>query len=223
MFSFLKRNDIVLYYYGVIDFVLFAMLFRRFVTTSTPLQYTELSIEVILVMYVVDLLSGILHIFLDTYTGNNIYIIPHAIGFQKHHEDPHEFCTRAIHRVFVEPALPTMVCGLLFLIDGSIFIYSANYLLCQLLFMVCMLSVQLTHFQAHCINHSTLNPLATRVLLFFQNIRVILNTKDHRKHHTTFDTNFCIFNGWANPLVNWYYRWSRTTVLNKNMEDKAVL
>ena len=28
----------------------------------------------------------------------------------------------------------------------------------------------------------------------------------HRKHHQTFDTNFCIFNGWANPLLNALFR-----------------
>ena len=28
----------------------------------------------------------------------------------------------------------------------------------------------------------------------------------HRRHHQTFDTNFCIFNGWANPPLNTLFR-----------------
>ena len=30
----------------------------------------------------------------------------------------------------------------------------------------------------------------------------MLNPASHKKHHEEFDCNFCIFNGWANPVVN---------------------
>ena len=30
----------------------------------------------------------------------------------------------------------------------------------------------------------------------------MLHPSVHRKHHETFDCNFCIFNGWANGLLN---------------------
>jgi len=31
---------------------------------------------------------------------------------------------------------------------------------------------------------------------------MLLTAEAHKRHHTEFDCNFCIFNGWANPLVN---------------------
>jgi hypothetical protein len=31
---------------------------------------------------------------------------------------------------------------------------------------------------------------------------MLLTAEAHKRHHTEFDVNFCIFNGWANPLLN---------------------
>ena len=31
---------------------------------------------------------------------------------------------------------------------------------------------------------------------------MLLTPEAHKRHHEEFDCNFCIFNGWANPLVN---------------------
>ena len=65
--------------------------------------------------------------------------------------------------------------------------------------------VQASHFWAHQRVHlgaASLPPLVARL----QDARLLLHPDVHRKHHQTFDTNFCIFNGWANPLLNALFR-----------------
>ena len=36
----------------------------------------------------------------------------------------------------------------------------------------------------------------------FQRRRIILHPDAHQQHHEKFNCNFCILNGWANPLMN---------------------
>ena len=35
-----------------------------------------------------------------------------------------------------------------------------------------------------------------------QDWRIILHPDAHQQHHEKFNCNFCILNGWANPLMN---------------------
>lgn len=65
--------------------------------------------------------------------------------------------------------------------------------------------VQWSHFLAHRRVHlgrGSLPPLVARL----QDMRLLLHPDVHRRHHSTFDNNFCIFNGWANPLLNAGFR-----------------
>lgn len=154
-------------------------------------------IKLILTYYFVDLLSGIVHIYLDDYKGNNSFILPHARGFQRHHEDPKEFTTRGIIRVLSEPSIAVLFLNLI----NSYFLN-----LYFLIFTILVNIVQLTHYQAHCINHKTFGKNTMYIFKFLQYAHIILPTKAHSKHHDTFDNNFCILNGWANPFLNLCYR-----------------
>jgi len=64
--------------------------------------------------------------------------------------------------------------------------------------------MQKTHFGAHARNHGVLtyNTWGGAVICFLQDYGVLLSPAVHKKHHEEFDCNFCIFNGWANPVVN---------------------
>ncbi|KAL1522798.1 hypothetical protein AB1Y20_017769 [Prymnesium parvum] len=60
---------------------------------------------------------------------------------------------------------------------------------------------QTSHFLAHRRVHlgrASLPPCVG----FLQDIHFLLHPSVHRPHHETFDCNFCIWNGWANPIVN---------------------
>jgi hypothetical protein len=56
-----------------------------------------------------------------------------------------------------------------------------------------------THFLAHARNHGFMNNWFIEKL---QDYGLLLSPEEHRTHHTRYDRNFCIFNGWANPLIN---------------------
>ena len=65
--------------------------------------------------------------------------------------------------------------------------------------------VQSSHFLAHQRVHlgrSSLPPFVAKL----QDAGLLLHPDVHRRHHETFDCNFCIFNGWANPIVNAGFR-----------------
>ena len=64
--------------------------------------------------------------------------------------------------------------------------------------------MQKFHFLAHARNHGVLTDKDTvgAILCFLQDVGLILSPEEHRRHHEEFDCNFCIANGWANPLLN---------------------
>ena len=59
---------------------------------------------------------------------------------------------------------------------------------------------QQTHFLAHARRRGLLKewPMIERL----QDWRLILHPDAHQQHHEKFNCNFCILNGWANPLMN---------------------
>jgi hypothetical protein len=58
---------------------------------------------------------------------------------------------------------------------------------------------QFTHFLSHARGRGLVQ---SRVLCFMQDWHIILHPETHRSHHVHFDRDFCILNGWGNPLVN---------------------
>lgn len=154
-------------------------------------------IHILSIVYAVDLTSGLVHVYLDNYNGNNPFIVPHAIGFQNHHTDPREFTTRPVAIILSETS------SIVILINLFNFYFLDVYLL---LFTFLIHIVQLTHYQAHCINHNTFSEHTNRILKCLQQHHIILSTESHSNHHQTYDNNFCILTGWANPFLNYCYR-----------------
>jgi hypothetical protein len=76
--------------------------------------------------------------------------------------------------------------------------------------MVLVLSygVQVSHFLAHQRVHHGKQSLPPLVA-YLQDLGLMLHPRVHKQHHDTFDFNFCIFNGWANPMVNAGFRVAR--------------
>ena len=58
---------------------------------------------------------------------------------------------------------------------------------------------QFTHFLAHARGRGLVR---SRVLMKLQDWRIILTHESHQQHHIHFDRNFCILNGWGNPVVD---------------------
>ena len=84
---------------------------------------------------------------------------------------------------------------------------SKSQILCQIICLYGMHISQITHQNAHLTNRLTDDDKQTlkyNFIMFLQDYHIILNPKEHRAHHTSpqYDINFCIVNGWANPLLN---------------------
>lgn len=62
---------------------------------------------------------------------------------------------------------------------------------------------QYTHFAAHARNRGLItNPYYGPIVRKLQDWHIIVNPATHRVHHQHYDRDFCVFNGWANPLLN---------------------
>jgi hypothetical protein len=59
---------------------------------------------------------------------------------------------------------------------------------------------QQTHFLAHARRRGLLKEWP--ILEKLQDWRIILHPDAHQQHHEKFNCNFCILNGWANPVMN---------------------
>jgi len=183
-------------------------------------------VEVVASMFVVDLLSGLVHMFLDYQsiegelkdhveksipairefeTTSRFQTAPpwdkFLWDFQIHHEVPYpsavsewELAMQIIRPV----ALPYVLSGGLYAL-GYISGPAARIWIISLTLSPL---VQATHFAAHRRNHGQLTGVGGTLVSWLQDTGLILHPLTHKRHHETFDCNFCILNGWANPLVN---------------------
>merc|ERR1711964_939140 len=47
----------------------------------------------------------------------------------------------------------------------------------------------------------------TKWIMVMQKLHIFLPPHHHHHHHHTFEGNFCILNGWANPVMNLIFNW----------------
>lgn len=142
-----------------------------------------------------DLLSGIIHWAFDRYGTEDIPILgPSFIKpFRDHHTNPQDICGHN----FVETNGDTCIAGMPLLAAGLI-LDPAHQLFWVSLFFGISMSGFLTN-QFHSWAHEENPP---KVAIFLQKTGLILNPEHHKKHHSgECDSNYCITNGWMNPLV----------------------
>ena len=191
---------------------------------------TDIVIDFLIAIFLADLVSGIVHIVLDYQEVKNTDLrlhvekdIPDIMNFKEtnplfmnaskrdkflwnfhaHHDVPYpssepEFAE--ILKVLI-PSLIILCISYCLYVKGIIKKRGIRILLFATPFFILS---QKIHFLAHARNHNKLNNecFLEKILCFMQDYNIILNPKEHRKHHQTYDCNFCIVNGWANPLLN---------------------
>ena len=185
-------------------------------------------VEIVSSMYMVDLVSGMVHLYLDYQVIDDETLRKHveksivAIqefeksamfrnatfwdqflwDFQIHHQVPFPAAvsewelTMQIARPVALPYIISACAYAMGFLNGS-------FARIWLLTLTWSPFVQATHFAAHRRTHGKLTNSAICVL---QDYGLLLSAASHKKHHEEFDCNFCIFNGWANPVVNWIGR-----------------
>ena len=153
-------------------------------------------------VFATDLVSGLLHIVLDNKRSLEIPVIrPLAEGFQRHHINPKNIYQMSWYKHIFGIHLPLTFLFVVVLIVNSPKLYFSYVSL--VLFMHLM---QMSHRWSH-----TPVSMLSKPVILLQKMRILLTRKAHGVHHNgIYDSNFCIFNGYMNPLLN-----KLTTVFNR--------
>jgi plasmanylethanolamine desaturase len=148
-----------------------------------------------------DFASGLVHWFADTYgTDETPLFGPWLIRpFRQHHSYPRDICTHGLVLTIGNSctlAVPFQA-GLLYLMasDEEVSGTQAFLSLGFNFFAAAVVATNVLHKWAHA-------ERTNRVIAFLQRLRLVLTTNHHDLHHTQpFDSNYCITNGWLNPLL----------------------
>ncbi len=140
--------------------------------------------EIFLGWYVADLLSGLMHLFLDncTFARDWPFIGPLHQDFVNHHDNPDV------------PFSGHVLTNLLKSLATTLPLWPLVYFL-PWFGVPLILGITLSPY-AHNLSHQGGLPnLLQRCYLF-------ISPGEHQKHHEDHARYFCILNGWSNPLLN---------------------
>ena len=172
---------------------------------ARELSWVSLAVVIILgvpiAWILADFVSGLIHWFADTYGADDTPLFgPWLIKpFRQHHLYARDICTHNLVLTIGNSctgAAPLQVGLLYFLLsDDDVSITNAALAFVFNLFTMAMVATNVLHKWAHA---EKTNWLVSRL----QRSRVFLSPAHHHLHHTPpFDSNYCITNGWLNPLL----------------------
>jgi hypothetical protein len=148
-----------------------------------------------------DFISGLVHWAADTYGSEEMpWIGPSLVKpFRLHHIYPRDICTHGLVEttgnvcILAVPAL-SLSFYLMWLMPDSAWL--AFSVVCFALMAAATVATNQFHKWAHQESPSAL-------ARWLQRRRLVLEPQHHKRHHTQpFDCNYCITNGWLNPLLN---------------------
>ena len=148
-----------------------------------------------------DFISGIVHWAADTYGSEDMRVIGPSLvkPFRLHHIYPRDICTHGLVEttgnvcILAVPAL-SLSFYLMWLNPDSVLL--AFSVVCFALMAAATVATNQFHKWAHQEDPSAF-------ARWLQRRRLVLEPRHHKQHHTQpFDSNYCITNGWLNPLLN---------------------
>ena len=148
-----------------------------------------------------DLVSGIVHWAADTYGSEETPLIGPSLvkPFRLHHIYPRDICTHGLVEltgnvcILAVPALSLSLYLLWLMPDSGWLAFAA---ICFALLAAATVATNHFHMWAH-------QESPSRLARWLQRRRIVLEPQHHQMHHTLpFDRNYCITNGWLNPLLN---------------------
>jgi hypothetical protein len=183
--------------------ILMGILVLQYTFRMEPISIIEIITSVVSGLYLADLGTGLIHLYFDIY-GENTLWKPALSEFSEHHPNPQNIIEWSLWKALKETSVVPipLICVLYNLTPLT----SKPQILCQIITLYGMHVSQIIHKYAHLINILTEEQKQTpeyQFVMFLQDIRLIVHPKEHHIHHTgKHDMNFCIVNGWANPLLN---------------------
>jgi hypothetical protein len=174
------------------------------------LHMENVIVSVIIGAYLADLHIGIVHYILDNCKHTNPIQTRISTG---HHKHPTAILDESLIDLFTATSIsPNNAICLLY---NTTSYTSSSQIISQLSFLVGTSLCQVTHQLSHFVNHASKKDKTRfkyKVVKYLQDCNIILTPKIHRVHHQKHDRNFCILNGWANPLLNYIvYSLGKTT------------
>jgi plasmanylethanolamine desaturase len=148
-----------------------------------------------------DFISGIVHWAADTYGSEDMRVIGPSLvkPFRLHHVYPRDICTHGLVETTGNVcilAVPVLF-GCLYLMW---LIPESALLAFSVISFALMAAATVATNQFHKWAHQESPSVLARWL---QRKRLVLEPQHHKRHHTQpFDMNYCITNGWLNPLLN---------------------
>jgi len=146
----------------------------------------------------VEVLSGCLHIVLDNPLFNDWPLIgPAAVGFQHHHHDPAGITRGSYFNFLREHYVGMAVVGM----TGFLYPRSGKGANTLYLFLAEAILLSSLMMASHRWSHTPPTRLPYGVATL-QNVGLLMTQRHHSLHHVGYKINFAIFNGWANPMLN---------------------
>jgi hypothetical protein len=170
------------------------------IITKTNIYYTPIAI---FVGYMIgDFFSGLYHYFMDTYDFS--FIKELHKNFRLHHDNPLSMEKYPLSSTIIEIMPVGIIQGL---ISSYVFINYPLLLLSSITSNLVMCSAQIVHRFAHRRTHEydengNKQYYIPDFIKFLQDKNIILNNKEHRKHHLTEVMNYCISNGNTSGILD---------------------
>lgn len=158
--------------------------------------------------YCADLISGLIHMYIDFGISNHKNPIHKELFLSRvHHHQLERPAKLNYASLWFSPALYSFI--VLALLPGLLVIMlpslaHQNWLGPFWLSVLWFSSVsQVFHAFAH---GKAKHPFAKKVIRILQKCRLMIPPKIHGKHHSEIDCNFSVLNGWSIPLLNFVFK-----------------
>ena len=188
-----------------------ALLITHVLLGSNVLSYLadseELSVldkieSTIIGLYLADFTTGLIHLFLDNYRGEDKVLKKMADEFKEHHENVKPFMDLTIYELLLQTSFTPLALASVVLLPKS-----KKHKLTHIIATYAMHFAQVSHQAAHYINHATKEEkesVVGQMLQILQKNHIILKPEDHSAHHAAKynDLNFGVVNGWSHPVLN---------------------
>lgn len=158
----------------------------------------------------IDFISGVFHWAADTWGKVETPIFGQTVikNFRTHHLDPQDITLHSFAETCANSSYPApFVIAIGFLTNSGSFL-SQTYNWMIIFGVVLGIMTNQCHKWAHMVHAKP--PLVVR---FLQKSGLIISHEKHHRHHTgNFDTDYCIINGWMNPILEKIDFWRRAEI-----------
>lgn len=168
---------------------------------------------ILLGAYCADLLSGIIHMYIDFAVSNKRNLLHKELFLSRvHHHELHRPARLNYASLWFSPAAYAFLLLVIFPVVLTIPfppLAGKEWIYPFWLSAVWFSSVsQVSHAFAH---GKGRRPFARRIVRVLRACRLAISPRTHLKHHRDIDCNFSVLNGWSIPLLNWVFkRWVET-------------